>query len=349
MSGALDLQDVQFAYDGDDVVRGVSLTVAPGEIVCLLGPSGCGKTTCLRIAAGLERLTRGTVRVGGRQVASKDVHVPPEQRRVGLVLQDFALFPHLTVAQNVAFGVQNRDKSTRDQQVLDLLDHVDLKAYADAWPHQLSGGQQQRVALARALAPEPYVMLMDEPFSGLDVTLRADVRQRAVAVLKSRAVPTLIVTHDPDEALAVADRIIIMRDGRVLQAGTPEEVYLNPADPFVMTFFGAPNHLMGSVQNGKVATPFGPISASPSLEGENVAIYFRGTALTLAKPGDGVPMRVEDARLLGPVQRLILTSDGLDAPLIMEQPRRHAVKIGEMVAVCATLDEFHMFSANTHG
>ena len=270
MTDGLDIRDIHHRYDTDEVVRGVSLAVGPGEIVCLLGPSGCGKTTCLRLAAGLERLRSGEIRVAGTLVAGPGVHVPPEERRVGLVLQDYALFPHLTATANVAFGlsgpgVSRRGRADRERVAVDLLAQVGLAGYETAYPHMLSGGQQQRVALARALAPEPDVMLMDEPFSGLDVTLRGEVRETTAAVLKQRGAPTLVVTHDPDEALAIGDRIAIMRDGRIVQSGTAEDIYLNPADPFVMTFFGHSNRLAGRVEGGGVATPFGRVPA-PGLE-----------------------------------------------------------------------------------
>jgi len=343
MSGALDLSRVSYAYEGGDVLRAVSLSVAAGEIVCLLGPSGCGKTTCLRIAAGLERLERGDVRVAGRRVAGSGVHVPPEERRVGLVLQDYALFPHMSVEANVAFGIAGLAKAERRRRVRALLAQVGLQAYAKSYPHQLSGGQQQRVALARALAPEPDVMLMDEPFSGLDVTMRAQVRDETVAVLRRRRAPTLIVTHDPDEALAVADRIAIMRAGAIVQIGTPEEVYLEPADPFVMTFFGAPNRLTGTVdESGGVETPFGRLTADGVAPGTPVEVFFRGGALR-TDAEDGTDMRVEDTRLLGPIQRVSLRGPDGAGPIVLDQPRRQAVSPGERLSVAADFKEFHVF------
>jgi len=343
MSGALELQRVSFAYDGDDALRDVAFSVEAGEIVCLLGPSGCGKTTCLRIAAGLERLDRGEVSVGGRLVAGHGVHIPPEERRVGLVLQDYALFPHMTVEANVAFGLSGLAKPERRRRARALLAQVGLERYASVYPHRLSGGEQQRVALVRALAPEPDVMLMDEPFSGLDVTMRQEVRDETIGLLRARRAPTLIVTHDPEEALTVADRIAIMRAGAIVQIGTPEEVYLHPADPFVMTFFGAPNHLTGRVdESGALATPFGPLSANGLKPGTAVDIFFRGSALR-AKAGSGTEMQVEATRLLGPVQRVSLRGPDGGGPVVMDQPRRHAVSPGERMAVSADLSEFHVF------
>lgn len=343
MTVSLEFRHVSYAYQHRDVVRDVSFSVAAGEIVCLLGPSGCGKTTCLRIAAGLERLTRGEVRIAGRTVAAKGVHLPPERRDVGLVLQDFALFPHMTVADNVTFGLSRVSRAERDAKLRALMQAVGLAGLETAWPHQLSGGQQQRVALARALAPDPAIMLMDEPFSGLDVTLRAEVREAALETLKARNVPTLIVTHDPDEALALADRIIIMRDGAVIQAGPPETLYLQPDDPFVMTFFGHPNRLDARVETGVAQTPFGAVSAQGLKEGAAVDIYFRGNALRPAADGQGCRAQVTEARLLGPVQRIRLKISGADTHLEMFLARKDALDIGDLLDIEADLEEFRIF------
>jgi len=344
MSGALELIDVSYAYEGRDVVRDVSLDVQAGEIVCLLGPSGCGKTTCLRIAAGLEPLERGEVRIAGARVAGKDVHVPPEKRRVGLVLQDYALFPHLTVEDNVGFGIEGVPRAERRRQARALLTQVGLEHYAKAYPHEISGGEQQRVALVRALAPEPTVMLMDEPFSGLDVTLRAAVREQAVAVLRARQAPTLIVTHDPEEALAVADRIAIMREGRIVQFEEAEAVYLRPHDPFVLQFFGTPNRLSGKVgPDGGVETQLGRITRPGLTPGACVDIYFRGNALQVAANGEGRDMLVETARLLGPVQRVVLRAPEGGEPVVMEHARRFAVSPGDRLCVRLASGEFYVF------
>lgn len=343
MSSRLDLVDLYHAYDTDDVVRGVSLSVEEGEIVCILGPSGCGKTTCLRIAAGLERPRAGEVRIGDSTVAGPGRFVPPEKRRVGLVLQDYALFPDKTVLKNVTFGMQGVGRDEQLRRARTLLDAVGLTDLAAAYPHQLSGGQQQRVALVRALAPEPLVMLMDEPFSSLDVTLRGAVREETARLLKARSVPTLMVTHDPDEALQMADRIAIMRAGRIIQVGTAEDCYTHPADPFVMAFFGQPNRLAGTVSDGQVDTIFGPVTTDDLEEGAEADILFRSTAL---KPnaGGGLSASIVDARLLGPIERLELQIDGLDQPLRMDRLRGEGPSVGQPVTVSADLSAFHVFA-----
>ena len=219
MSG-LHLNNVSHAFDnGVPVLRGISVFVAPGELVCLLGPSGCGKTTLLRVAAGLEHLQVGQVTIAEQVVAEgrQGRHVATEKRGIGLMFQDYALFPHLTVFENIAFGLVE-NISQRQQWIEKALRRMGLEAYAGNYPHILSGGQQQRVALLRALAPEPRVLLLDEPFSGLDVTRRADIRAETLNFLKETGVATLMVTHDPEEAMFMADRILVMNEDSSLRS-----------------------------------------------------------------------------------------------------------------------------------
>jgi iron(III) transport system ATP-binding protein len=258
---ALRFTDVDHAYGSRVALRSFSLGVEDGEIVSLLGPSGSGKTTALRIAAGLETPQRGTVHVGARLVQGGAVNVPPEARDVGLLFQDLALFPHLTVAENVGFGLRGGGKARR-ARVDELLALVGLGPYARVYPHQLSGGQQQRVALARALAPKPSVLLLDEPFSNLDVVLRQQVRREMAALLKQIGTSVLLVTHDPEEALYISDRVAVMREGTIVQVETPEALYLAPADRFVASFFGHINVIPASVKDGRATTPFGSVAAT---------------------------------------------------------------------------------------
>jgi len=302
---ALGLEDVSHSYGTLAAVAAFSLGVGAGELVCLIGPSGCGKTTVLRLAAGLEPLQRGRIAIGGQIVAGAGTSLPPEARGVGLLFQDFALFPHLSVADNVGFGLRRLPGRERRRRVAETLEQVQLGDYAAAFPHMLSGGQQQRVALARALAPAPQVLLLDEPFSGLDVTLRREVRDQTLHVLKSSGVATLMVTHDPEEAMFMADRIALMRGGRLQQVGPPSALYFQPANRFVAGFFGEVNAIPGRVGAGEVATPLGPVPAPGFAEGTPVEVLIRSEGLLLgaiAVAGSQRPIglaQVLASRLLG--------------------------------------------------
>ena len=302
---ALGLEEISHSYGALPAVSAFSLGVSAGELVCLIGPSGCGKTTVLRLAAGLEPLQRGRITIGGQIVAAAAASLPPEVRGVGLLFQDFALFPHLSVRDNVGFGLRRLAATERRRRIAEALEQVQLADYANAYPHMLSGGQQQRVALARALAPAPKVLLLDEPFSGLDVTLRREVRDQTLHVLKSSGVATLMVTHDPEEAMFMADRIALMRAGRLEQVGPPSALYFRPLNRFVAGFFGEVNAMPGRVVGGAVATPLGPVPAPDFPEGAAVEVLIRSEGLllgALAVAGSQRPIgraRVLAARLLG--------------------------------------------------
>ena len=300
---ALVFKDVSHAYGDVLAVDDLSLSVAENELVCLLGPSGCGKTTALRVAAGLERLQRGQVLMDGTVVAGAGIDVPPEARSVGLVFQDYALFPHLNVRDNVAFGLRQLSASERTNRARLALELVDMGDYANAYPHGLSGGQQQRVALARALAPKPKVMLLDEPFSGLDVQLRNQIRDDTLHVLKQFGAATLMVTHDPEEAMFMADRIVVMRDGAIAQAGAPREIYFQPCNAFVTGLFGPANRLRGVVHHGHVETPIGVFDAPGLGEGCPARVLIRPEAVNLTRGENadaaGIRGRVTSAWLLG--------------------------------------------------
>ncbi len=284
------------------VVVDAGLTVGAGELVCLVGPSGCGKTTLLRIIAGLEDLQQGTIAIGGRTVAAPRRLVPPEERGVGMLFQDYALFPHLNVAGNVGFGLRRLDAAARRARIAKVLAQVDMGDHEATYPHTLSGGQQQRVALARALAPSPAVMLLDEPFSGLDQRLREQVRDQAFHVLKNSEAATLMVTHDPEEAMFMADRIAVMQEGRLAQIGTPMEIYFQPATAFVARFFSEVNRLTGVVADGCVATPLGTVAVDDLADGTAVDVLFRPEALRVRRIDGGTPVfpaRVLASRILG--------------------------------------------------
>jgi len=253
----LRLRSVTKEFGRETAVREVDLDVQDGELLTLLGPSGCGKTTTLRIMAGLERPSDGSVTLAGDSVAGNGQFVGPEERGVGIVFQDFALFPHLTVAENVAFGLTDADDTDAEARVDELLDLVDLQGMGDRAIDQLSGGQQQRVALARSLAPEPDILLLDEPFSNLDVRLRVEMREEVRRILKAAGVTAVSVTHDQEEALSISDRVAVMNDGRIEQVGDPEGVFEHPESRFVASFLGQAGFLSARVSSTSIDTAIG--------------------------------------------------------------------------------------------
>lgn len=311
----LTFEDVARQFDSTQALAGVSLDVAPAEIVCLLGPSGCGKTTLLRIAAGIEKPTGGRVLINGLEVAGPARFVAPEDRGVGLMFQDFALFPHLTILGNVAFGLKSLPKADARREALAALKRVGLAQLADEYPHILSGGQQQRVALARAIVPRPAVMLMDEPFSGLDVQLRDEMQEETLALLRETRATSVIVTHNPEEAMRIGDRIAVMRAGRLVQAGSAETLYHQPADLFVARLFSEINEIQHRVGKNGIDTPIGMLSAPGLTEGEAATVCIRERGVRLSRDGAGLPGRVLDVKFLGDVARLEVAVAGFEKPL----------------------------------
>jgi iron(III) transport system ATP-binding protein len=303
----LTVQGLCFAYGRRSVVSGVDLSVASGELVAVLGPSGSGKSTLLRLIAGLERPASGRIEIAGRCVADGRSSVPPEARGVGLVFQEDALFPHLTVLDNVAFGLKGLSRSDRRTRVLDALGRLGLADRADDWPHRLSGGEQQRVAVARALAPRPALVLMDEPFSRLDTALRRQVREDVVAVLRASGVGVMLVTHDAEEAMTSADRLVLMSDGCVLQSGAPEACYRRPASLEAGRLLGPLNALPVQIVDGQASTPFGSFRAAEAQAGPAVAV-FRPECLIPST--EGVVAQVVSRTFSGASQRSSLRVEG---------------------------------------
>ncbi|MGV3759415.1 MAG: ABC transporter ATP-binding protein [Actinomycetota bacterium] len=290
---AIDGRDLHKSFRGTVAVGGASLEVRRGEVVALLGPSGSGKTTLLRLIAGFEVPDAGTVRIGDRLVAGDGTWVEPDQRRIGMVFQDGALFPHLTVARNVEFG---HPAPGRVEESLEL---VGLGHRSGAYPHELSGGERQRVALARALAVDPEVVLLDEPFAALDAGLRTALREEVAAILRRAGASALLVTHDQQEALSLADHVVVMRDGRVEQAGAPEEVYARPASRWAAEFLGAADVLPGTAHDGAVDCALGRLPADASVRGD-VEVVIRPEALAIAQAGEpDVPADSVAATVLG--------------------------------------------------
>jgi iron(III) transport system ATP-binding protein len=349
---ALQLEDIHHRFGESEILKGITLSVAPGEIVCLLGPSGDGKTTLLRIAAGLTPLQQGRVVVGGRVVAEPGREVPPEERGVGLLFQDFALFPHLSVLDNVAFGLTALKGAARRDRAMAMLGRVGMERFASAMPHTLSGGQQQRVALARALAPQPKVLLLDEPFSGLDARLRDRVRDDTLHVLQAEGIAVLMVTHDAEEAMFMADRMAILHRGVIAQSGPPADIYLHPATPFVASFLGEVNRLPGQVRLGMVATPFGPVPALGRAEGERVEVLIRPEAIRLLPVAEGeachARARVEAARLLGRTSMVHLSvqDGGAEVHVHARVPGEYLPARDAVVAVALDPTRAYVFAEN---
>ncbi len=291
---AIALRDVEKAFGPVRAVRPTTLTVGRGELFAVLGPSGCGKTTLLRVLAGFERPDAGTVEVGGRTLADgrDGVWVPPERRNIGMVFQDYALFPHLSVADNVCFGLARAQRQRGKGRPLDArargaLELVGLQHKADRLPHELSGGERQRVALARALAPEPDVVLLDEPFSSLDATLRAGLRREVELILREAEASAVLVTHDQEEALSLADRIAVMREGAVVQTGTPEDVYHRPRDRWTAQFVGEVNVVHGVADPLGVNTELGFFDLAQPADPGVIRVAVRPEQLELRHDGDG--------------------------------------------------------------
>lgn len=310
MPPRLEVQHLIRSFDGLRVVDDVSFSVGTGEVACLLGPSGCGKTTTLRLVAGVDMQDSGSIFVDGRLVCDTRFRVPPERRAIGLMFQDFALFPHLPVSENVAFGLKGGHVRNR-ARVGELLERVRMSDHVDSYPHELSGGEQQRVALARALAPKPRVLLMDEPFSGLDERLRDGIRDDTLALLKQEGAAVLLVTHAPDEAMRMADQILLMRGGRIIQQGAPYNLYNAPADRQTAAFFSDLNVLTGRVRGALTDTPFGAFLTPGLPEGSEVEIVIRPQHLKIdfdragrgpaptPENGTAALARVTRARFLG--------------------------------------------------
>ena len=342
----LQFDSVHHAYNGSSSVCDVSFQVKAGEVVSLLGPSGCGKTTLLRLAAGLEQPKNGTIKLYDQIISSVDYLQPPEQRGIGYMFQDYALFPHLTVIQNVVFGLPQKG-SIATKRGLDVLEEVDIDALSDMYPHELSGGQQQRVALARALAPKPAVILLDEPYAGLDSRLRERIRDQMLHVLKASDAAALMVTHDAEEAMFMSDRIVVLRDGHVVQTGRPVNLYCQPSSAFVAEFFGEVNQVEGVVVKDKVVTSIGEFSAPKTLaDGSPAIVIIRHEALLIDAGNDGVVGEVMESRLLGRASLIHLSvPTGRDEiHLHARIPGLNSIEVGSQVRVTVDPAQAFVFS-----
>lgn len=353
----LEIRNLRRSFEGRAVVDDVSLRINPGQVTCLLGPSGCGKSTTLRMIAGVEMQDSGEILVDGQLICDTVVRVPPEGREIGLMFQDFALFPHLSVADNVGFGLKTGTKAEKRTRIEELLRRVDLLRFIDEYPHQLSGGEQQRVALARALAPRPKIMLMDEPFSGLDNRLRDGIRDETLGILKEEDTAVLLVTHEPDEAMRMADEIALMRDGKIVQQGAPYNVYTRPVDRAAVAFFSDTNVLHAQVQGALAQTPFGRFLAPGHADGTAVDIVFRPQHVRIdfdrngqgPKPtaSDGTAARgvVKRARFMGNESLVEFAMDYDGSELRVTVPNVFLPRVGTPLWLTIRRDKCFVFKA----
>ncbi|MBX9754385.1 MAG: putative 2-aminoethylphosphonate ABC transporter ATP-binding protein [Pseudomonadaceae bacterium] len=326
----LQLQGIHKHFGSVEVLRDIHLDIQPGELVCFLGPSGCGKTTLLRIIAGLEAQSGGRLLQGGRDISV----LPPRQRDFGIVFQSYALFPNLSVRDNIAFGLRSQGlpKAAIGQRVSELLELIDLNEHADKYPAQLSGGQQQRVALARALAPAPGLLLLDEPLSALDARVRGHLRKEIRRLQQQLGVTSILVTHDQEEALTMADRVVVMNHGVIEQVGTPQEIYRQPASPFVAEFIGAMNFVDSSRDAAGLVKLGGQLLDMPNpaqQPGQRLRLAFRPEEIQLLPMHEGgLPARIEQLEFLGTFIRLRVRVEGLAEPLIVDVDARRARQLG---------------------
>tara|TARA_B100000676_G_scaffold270894_1_gene287896 strand:- start:1252 stop:2304 length:1053 start_codon:yes stop_codon:yes gene_type:complete len=343
------IEEVTHRYGDILAIKNATFEVASGEVVCLLGPSGCGKTTILRVSSGIERLQEGRIIIDDVIVADgSNSQVSAEKRGIGMVFQDSALFPHLTVEGNISFGLKGYSKNVRREIVSELLKGVGLDSFAKKYPHTLSGGEQQRVALLRALAPNPSVMFMDEPFSSLDIKLRTQVRDDAIKILKDRGVATIFVTHDFEEAMLTADRIILMKEGKIIQIGRPEELYNKPKNQFVASFFGDINVTHAIVDKNEAKTIFGTIKV-PFPHGSRICLMVRPEDLFVEELDDSdenYEIFVKEKRELGAYTLLQLIKKSSSDVIFARVLRKNSPKLGSKVIIQLDQPRAFVFPVN---
>ena len=344
----LEFRNVSHAYSTSPSIEDISFKLNNGEVFSLLGPSGCGKSTILRLAAGLEQPLAGEIYLDDTLIASPDLMVAPEDRGIGLVFQDYALFPHMSVRDNIVYGLKGSKMASLtakqiDEKVNEALSHVDLIEYASAMPHELSGGQQQRVALARALAPKPKLILLDEPYSGLDSRLRERIRDDMLHILKEIKASVLLVTHDSEEAMFMSDNIIVMRKGHIEQEGRPIDLYCRPQNAFVAEFFGEVNRFDGLIEKQSFKTPFGNFDIEDGQDGQKASLVIRHEGLLVHNDAPANAEIVE-TRMLGRytfVHLSMIMENGEDLHLHARIPGLNMFVPGDKVAL--SIDESQAF------
>ncbi|MBE0691850.1 MAG: ABC transporter ATP-binding protein [Aquamicrobium sp.] len=339
----LEIEAVSRRFGSVAALDDVSLRVARGEIICLAGHSGCGKSTLLRVVAGIEKPDQGRVLLDGREISGPHAYVEPEERNIGFMFQDYALFPHLSVTDNILFGLKRLDRTAARARCGEIVERLGLAHLAHRFPHMLSGGEQQRVALARALAPRPQILLMDEPFSNLDRGLRDGIRAETVALLRELGATVIMVTHDPEEALSTGDRVVLMQSGRIVQTGTGSDLYDRPASAYAAEFFSTFNKVRGACWNGFLETPLGRFEAPGFADGDSATVYIRPHCLRLNCEGGGVDCTVVDCALMGEIEQTLLAVAALSEPLRIRSTERQRLRAGDKARVSVAPEQVFVF------
>lgn len=339
----LEINGVSRSFGGVPALNDISLSVAHGELICLAGHSGCGKSTLLRVIAGIEMPDQGRVLLDGCEISGPNNYVEPEERNIGFMFQDYALFPHLNVLDNILFGLKRLTRPAAQARCLEIVERLGLEHLSRRFPHMLSGGEQQRVALARALAPQPQILLMDEPFSNLDRGLRDGIRTETISLLRELGTTVIMVTHDPEEALSAGDRVVLMRAGEIVQEGSGSDLYDRPANAYTAEFFSTFNKVQGACWNGFLETPLGRFAAPGFADGHTATLYVRPQCLRVNCGAEGVDCTVVDCTLMGEIEQIQVSVAALPGPLKIRSTKRSRLRSGDVARISVTPEQVFVF------